>query len=368
MHDDAGGLDMKIFVTGATGFVGMHVTNDLLARGFSVHAGARDVAKVDRIFGESVVPVEVDFSDKDSINRALTSIRPDVVVHLIGIIAERPSKGTTFDNVHFRLPMDLYEASKQVGVRKVVHMSALGVHPDAPSRYHKSKLRAEQVLRSSGMTYTIFRPSVIIGPEQKLFSDMKNITAMVPVVALPAGGSHLMQPVDVRDVACVFASAVTKSETDNKVYELCGPDVISLRKMLEAAFAIWKKRVLFLSVPKSAMPKAPATFRARAKTDEAIPISCWSTTEAMIFVRWAMPKPRPTTETWSRSLESFLASIWNGWTNEKPPESCCHDSTNWPNYCYVGETCDQTTGFCTTGGTPTTGGGTTAPPTTKAGS
>ena len=57
-----------------------------------------------------------------------------------------------------------------------------------------------------------------------------------------------------------------------------------------------------------------------------------------------------------------------GWTNEKPPESCCHDSTNWPNYCYVGETCDQTTGFCTTGGTPTTGGGTTAPPTTQAGS
>ena len=253
MHEDTGGVDMKIFVTGATGFIGLHVTNDLLARGFSVHAGARDVAKVDRIFGKRVVPVEVDFSDKDSINRVLTSIRPDVVVHLIGIIAEMPSKGTTFHNVHVRIPMDLYEASKKVGVRKVVHMSALGVHPDAPSRYHKSKLRAEQVLRSSGMTYTIFRPSFIIGPEQKLFSDMKNITAMVPVVALPAGGRHLMQPVDVRDVACVFASAVTKSETDNKVYELCGPDVISLRKMLETAFAIWKKRVLYLNVPKSMM-------------------------------------------------------------------------------------------------------------------
>ncbi len=247
---------MKIFVTGATGFVGMHVTNDLLARGFEVHAGARDVAKVDRIFGKRVVPVEVDFNDRNSINRALTSVMPDVVVHLIGIIAEIPSKGTTFDNVHFGIPRDLYEASKQAGVRKVVHMSALGVHPDAPSRYHKSKLRAEQVLRSSGVTYTIFRPSVIIGPEQKLFSDMKKITDMVPVVALPAGGSHLMQPVDVRDVACAFGSAVAKSETDNQVYELCGPDVISFRKMLEATFAIWKKRVLYLSVPKSAMALA----------------------------------------------------------------------------------------------------------------
>ena len=247
---------MKIFVTGATGFVGMHVTNELLARGFAVHAGARDVAKVDRIFGKRVVPIEVDFSNKESINRALTLIRPDVVVHLIGIIAEIPSKGITFDNVHFRIPMDLYEASKQAEVRKVVHMSALGVHPDAPSRYHKSKLRAEQGLRSSGMTYTIFRPSVIVGPEQKLFSDMKKITAMVPIVVLPAGGSHLIQPVDVRDVACVFASAVTQSETDNKVYELCGLDVISLRKMMEAAFAIWKKRVLYLSMPKSAMALA----------------------------------------------------------------------------------------------------------------
>jgi uncharacterized protein YbjT (DUF2867 family) len=247
---------MKIFVTGATGFVGRHVTNDLLARGFAVHAGARDVAKVDRIFGKRVIPVEVDFSDRNSINRALTSIRPDVVVHLIGIIVEIPSKGITFDKVHFGIPMDLYEASKQAGVRKVVHMSALGVHPDAPSRYHKSKLRAEQVLRSSGMTYTIFRPSVIIGPEQKLLTDIKKITAMLPVVALPAGGSHLMQPVDVRDVACVFVSAVTNSKTDNKVYELCGPDVISLRKMLEATFAIWRKRVLYLSVPKSAMALA----------------------------------------------------------------------------------------------------------------
>lgn len=247
---------MKIFVTGATGFVGRHVTNELLARGFEVHAGARDISKVDRIFSKRVASVGVDFSDSDSINSALMSVRPDVVMHLIGIISEIPSKGITFDNIHFGIPRDLYEASKKAGVRKVVHMSALGVHPDAPSRYHKSKLRAEQALRSSGMTYTILRPSIIIGPGQKLFSDMKKITGIVPVVALPAGGSHLMQPVDVRDVACAFASAVTKSETDNNIYELCGPDVISFRKILEATFSVWKKRVLYLSMPKGAMALA----------------------------------------------------------------------------------------------------------------
>jgi uncharacterized protein YbjT (DUF2867 family) len=249
-------MDMKIFVTGATGFVGMHVTNELLAGGFEVYAGARDVVKVSRILGKQVVPVSVEFSDRDSISKALMSVRPDVVVHLIGIIAEIPSKGITFDNVHFGIPRDLYEASRKAGVGKVVHMSALGVHPDAPSRYHKSKLLAEQELRRSGMTYTIFRPSVIIGPEQKLFFDIKKITDLVPIVALPAGGSHLMQPVDVRDVACAFASAVTKGETDNSIYELCGPDVISFRKILEATFVLWKKKVLYLSMPKRVMALA----------------------------------------------------------------------------------------------------------------
>jgi uncharacterized protein YbjT (DUF2867 family) len=247
---------MKIFVTGATGFVGMHVTNELLSRGFEVYAGARDVAKVDRIFAKRVVSVNVEFRSRESIDRALISVRPDVIVHLIGIIVENPSNGITFDNVHIRIPRDLYEASKKAGVRKVVHMSALGVHPDAPSHYHKSKLNAEKELKSSGITHTIFRPSVIIGSGQKLFSDMRKITDIIPIVALPAGGRHLLQPVDVRDVACAFASAITKNETDYNIYELCGPDVISFRRMLEAAFAIWKKKVLYLSVPKRAMALA----------------------------------------------------------------------------------------------------------------
>jgi NADH dehydrogenase len=244
---------MKVFVTGATGFVGKHVVQELLAQGFEVHAAARDSAKVGAIFGKQVSPVDADFTDQHSIRKALQTVMPDAIVHLIGIICEIRSKGITFDKVHWGIPHDLYEIAKDLGIKKVVHMSALGVHPDAPSQYHKTKLRGEKELRTSGLTYTIFRPSVIIGPEQKLFSDMRKFTAIAPVVLLPEGGKHRIQPVDVRDVATSFATSLVKTATDNRVYELCGPEAMSFRELLNAVFSMWQKKVLYLSVPKCVM-------------------------------------------------------------------------------------------------------------------
>jgi len=244
---------MKVFVTGATGFVGKYVVNELLAQGLEVHAAARDISRVRAIFGKRVSPVDADLSDRDSIRKALQIVMPDAIVHLIGIIAEIRSKGITFERVHLGIPSELYAIAKEIGIKKVVHMSALGVHPDAPSLYHKTKLRAEQALRASGLPHTIFRPSVIIGPEQKLFSDMRRFTGIVPLVPLPAGGEHRMQPVDVRDVARSFAASLVKTETDNRVYELCGPEVMSFRELLDAVFSMWQRRVLYLNLPKCVM-------------------------------------------------------------------------------------------------------------------
>ncbi|HMK55859.1 MAG TPA: NAD-dependent epimerase/dehydratase family protein [Dissulfurispiraceae bacterium] len=244
---------MRVFITGATGFVGLHVTNRLLENGHKVYAGGRNLEKIRAMFGPRVDPVSIDFSDAGSIGKALWSLKPDVVVNLIGIISEAPAKGITFEDVQFRISKDLYDACRMTGVGKVIHMSALGVHPDAPSRYHKTKLKAEQALQASGLTYCIFRPSVIIGPEQKLFSDIKKVVHIIPIVALPAGGGQMIQPVDVRDVSCAFAAAVDRNETDNKIYELCGPVAISFRKMIESISQIWNKRFVFFNVPMRAM-------------------------------------------------------------------------------------------------------------------
>ncbi len=129
-------------------------------------------------------------------------------------------------------------------------MSALGTHKDAPSLYHQTKFMAEEFLRASGLRHTILRPSIILGPEQKLFADMWNITKYLRVVALPGGGGYLFQPVDVRDVACSLVSAMEKEEAVNKTYELCGPDRVSFKELLEDIFSYWNRKVLLLPVPK----------------------------------------------------------------------------------------------------------------------
>ncbi|HMK61077.1 MAG TPA: NAD-dependent epimerase/dehydratase family protein [Dissulfurispiraceae bacterium] len=241
---------MKVFVTGATGFVGLHLINKLIDQGHKVCAGGRSIEKARTIFGNRIDSLSIDFSDAGSMGKALSSFKPDVVVNLIGIISEAPSIGITFEDVHFRISRDLYYACSKTNVRKIVHMSALGVHPDAPARYHKAKLRAEQFLKASGLTHTIFRPSLILGPEQKLFADIRKIVNIIPFFALPAGGNQLVQPVDVRDVSCAFAAALENNETDNNIYELCGPVAISFRKMVESISEIWNKRFIFVSVPK----------------------------------------------------------------------------------------------------------------------
>ncbi len=132
-------------------------------------------------------------------------------------------------------------------------MSALGTHEEAPSRYHRTKWLAEKVLRESGLSFTILRPSLILGPEQRLFFDMDRITRVFPVVLLPDGGRYRFQPVDVRDVAQCFVEALESKGAENKTYELCGSDIATFRELLSDIFSHWGRKVLMLPVPKRLM-------------------------------------------------------------------------------------------------------------------
>jgi len=240
----------RVAITGATGFVGRYVVKELLNRGYQVYALVRNAKKVREIFPEGVDALEVDFSDKDSLRKALERTQPHYVIHLIGILTEDRRSGSTFQRVHYLYAKNLYELLRELSPKRVVHMSSLGTHKDAPSLYHQTKFMAEEFLRNSGLKHTILRPSIILGPEQKLFADMWNITKFLRVVALPGGGGYLFQPVDVRDVACAFVSAMEKEEAVNKTYELCGPDRVSFKELLEDIFSRWNRKVLLLPVPK----------------------------------------------------------------------------------------------------------------------
>jgi len=243
----------RIAITGATGFVGRYIVKELLSKGFKVYALVRNTGKLKSFFSDKVVGVEVDFYKKDSIKKALEEIKPDALIHLIGILTEDRRKNVTFYNTHYLIPKNLYEVCEDQGINRVIHMSTLGTHKDAPSEYHKTKYMAEEFLSSSGLKYTIFRPSIILGPEQRLFFDMWKITKFLPVIALPGGGSYLFQPVDVRDVTCAFVNSLEKEESVGKVYELCGKERVSFKTLLEDIFSYWNRKVLLIPTPKVVM-------------------------------------------------------------------------------------------------------------------
>jgi len=193
---------MCVAVTGATGFVGRHVTAKLLADGCQV--------------------------------RALVA-GADVVIHLVGIIEERPKRGQTFERVHVEGTVNVLVAAKASGVRRWLHMSALGARPDAVSRYHQTKYAAEQLVRASGLDWTIFRPSLIHGPDGEFMRMVKRFCRGLLPPFMPyfgggvfgTGGAGKLQPVWVEDVASAFAAAVREARAIGQTYAVGGPDVMT---------------------------------------------------------------------------------------------------------------------------------------------
>ncbi len=245
---------MRVLITGATGFVGRYIVKELLREGYTVGSIVRDVSKLEKLFGDTVKPYKADLEDKKSLKGVFEDFEPDYLIHLVGILVEDKRKKQTFMRVHYLYSKALYEVAKDYGrLKRVLHMSSLGTHKDAPSMYHRTKFMAEEELKRSGLSYTIMRPSLILGPEQKLFYDLWSITKFLRLFALPGGGGYLFQPVDVRDVACAFVKALILEESEGKTYELCGNRRVSFRELLEDIFDYWKRKVLLLPVPKSLM-------------------------------------------------------------------------------------------------------------------
>ncbi len=219
-----------VALTGATGFVGRHVLVRLLAGGYRVRALVRDPGKLPK--GDAKLhAVRGGLFDEAALAELVDGA--DAVVHLVGIIMERPRRGQTFDRVHALGTRRLLDAAKAAGVRRWVHMSALGSRPDAVSQYHRTKWQGECAVRDSGLDNTIFRPSIIHGPDGEFMGMVKGFCCGLFPPFMPyfgAGllgqrGAGILQPVWVEDVARSFADAISNERAINETYPLGGPDV-----------------------------------------------------------------------------------------------------------------------------------------------
>jgi uncharacterized protein YbjT (DUF2867 family) len=239
---------MKILVTGGTGFVGQAVLRQLNAEGHAIRLLARRLdterarAAVDRYGAELF---EGDVLTGSCLEPACADM--DAVVHLIGIITEFGPQ--TFENVHARGTRNLVDAARSAGVRRFVHMSALGTRPGAASRYHQTKWSAEQSVRRGDMAWTIFRPSIIYGPGDAFVSLFVRLSRLSPVVPLMGSGQTRLQPVRVEEVATCFARALTEPRAAGQTYDLCGPVPLTLREIVDTILRVTGRRRLRLPLP-----------------------------------------------------------------------------------------------------------------------
>lgn len=224
---------MKVLLTGSTGFVGQSVLKDLLAKGYNVHAVVRKPGSASALLGSSqqLREFEGDIRNPSQIERAATDC--ETAIHLVGIIEEKPKRGITFETIHVEGTRGVIEGCRQAGVRRFIHMSALGTRPKAVAAYHQTKHKAECLVRESGLDFTIFRPSLILGPTGKFTRQVEQWARgkALPFLFMPyfakgptgIGGSELIQPVRVTDVATAFVDSITASQTSGKTYDLVGP-------------------------------------------------------------------------------------------------------------------------------------------------
>ena len=244
---------MKVLVTGASGFVGEEILPQLHRAGHSIRILARhpQSARIQNIALRQSAEIHPgDVLDATSLQGSLQNI--DAVIHLVGIISEIGR--STFENVHIGGTQNMVVAAQAAGVKRFIHMSALGTRLDAAARYHQSKWAAEEIVRGSGLAYTIFRPSIIYGPEDHFVNLFARMAKFSPVLPVMGGGQNKMQPVPVADVATVLSSRLTEPRSIGQTYDLCGQDVLSFDEILDAILQVTGRKRWKLHLPMSALP------------------------------------------------------------------------------------------------------------------
>ncbi len=239
---------MNVLVTGGTGFVGRSIVGELHRAGHTVYLLARDVRspKLQPLVTRHAAQVRSgDILYPTSLAEACAGM--DAVIHLVGIISEVGRQ--TYERVHAEGTRNIVEASRHSGVKRFIHMSALGTRPNAIARYHKSKWSAEEIVRQSGLEWTIFRPSIIYGPGDGFVNLFAEIAQWSPIIPVIGDGESKFQPIAVENVAKAFVAALREPRAVGQTFDLAGAEVFSLNQIVDFTLALARRKRLKLHLP-----------------------------------------------------------------------------------------------------------------------
>jgi uncharacterized protein YbjT (DUF2867 family) len=250
--------DTLVTVFGGSGFVGRHVVRALAKRHYRIRVAVRRPELTNHLqpLGRvgQIHAVQANVRHPGSVAAAVRDA--DAVVNLVGILRERARQ--RFETVQREGAETVAKAAAQYGAR-LVHMSALGVDAAATSAYARSKAAGEQAVLTAMPTATIIRPSTVFGPEDDFFNKFAALARILPALPLIGGGKTRFQPVFAGDVAAAVAAAVAGETTAGATYELGGPEVMTLREIMQYVLETIERRRLLLPIP-FGLAKLQATF------------------------------------------------------------------------------------------------------------
>jgi len=240
-----------VLVTGAAGLVGIHTCRELSKKGWQVRALVRDPAKAAMALGQLPVEFRVgDVRDASTLRSSLSGC--GAVVHLAAIAIEK--KGESYRESNTAATERLISAARAETVQRVIFMSQNGADSRSPYPFLRSKGVAQDSIKTSGLNWTILRPSVIFGPEDQFVNVLGRLIKLTPkVFPLPGGGSARFQPIAVDDVARVIRMALERKDTVHQSYDLGGAIPLTLLQMTERILTAMGTHRKIVPVPVKAL-------------------------------------------------------------------------------------------------------------------
>jgi len=243
----------NVLVIGGSGFLGQAVCNQLAKAGYRITVPTRRYDKAKHLLTLPTCQIiEANIHDRATLGRLVSG--QDIVVNLLGVLHSKPGKpyGQNFRVNHVEFPKALCTAMSKHGAKRIVHVSALGVgvQNPAPSMYLRSKTDGEAVVKDSGLAWTILRPSVVFGREDKFLNTFASLAKIAPFIPL-AGADARFQPVSVSDVAkAVFACVEDQGkDTLHNTYDLVGTEIFTLKELIKLSARAVGKNPLVFGIP-----------------------------------------------------------------------------------------------------------------------